>query len=113
MLKRTFIASALMLALYAPGALAEDEGASAAAPPAAGSPAPPASAPARPLPAPSPLFPTALTRNDLANLREICGLAARAQGNTLEQVGGIATYCQDLLARLGTALSTPVPAAEK
>ncbi len=106
MFKRTLIASTLLLALYASGALAEDVETSApTAPPAASSP-PPASAPARPLPAPSPLFPTALTRNDLANLREVCGLAARAPGNTLEQVGGIATYCQDLLARLGTALSS-------
>ncbi len=102
MLKRTFAASTLLLALYAPGALAEDAEVAARAVP----PPPAVSAPARPLPAPSPLFPTALTRNDLSNLREVCGLAARAPGNTLEQVGGIATYCQDLLARLGTALSS-------
>ncbi len=104
MLKRTLAASVLLLALYAPGALAEATAEDAPAP-AASSP-PPASAPARPLPAPSPLFPTALTRNDLTNLREVCGLAARAPGNTLEQIGSITTYCQELLVRLGTALST-------
>ncbi len=107
MLKRTFAASTLLLALYAPGAFAEETGAETAPPPApAASPGAPASAPARPLPAPAPLFPTALTRNDLSNLREVCGLAARAPGNTLEQIGGIATYCQELLVRLGNALSS-------
>ena len=60
---------------------------------------------------PVPSFPTRLTASDLTNLREICGLAQRSEKLTLEQATGVGTYCQDLLVRLGTALSTPQPAS--
>jgi hypothetical protein len=60
---------------------------------------------------PAPTFPAALAQSDLGNLRELCGLAMKSEKLTLEQTTGIGTYCQNLLARLGQALSVR-PAGE-
>lgn len=60
-----------------------------------------------PVPAPAPLFPTALSQQDLPSLREVCTLAARNEKLTLEQMGAVTKYCGELLVRIGTALSAP------
>lgn len=60
-----------------------------------------------PVSPPAPTFPVALSSADLTNVREICQLAQKSEKLTLEQATGVGTYCQDLLVRLGTALSTP------
>ena len=70
-----------------------------------------AAGPAAPASPPPPTFPAQLSQSDLGNLREICQLAQRNERLTLEQTTSVGTYCQDLLVRLGNALSVPAAAA--
>jgi len=71
-----------------------------------------AAGPAAPASPPPPTFPVQLSQGDLGNLREICQLAQRNERLTLEQTTSVGTYCQDLLVRLGNALSTPATSAK-